>query len=111
MRKPSGPFVLVYLSQDATGGIQCHEVCNTEDEAKERFAELAKQSAGEVLVFGSLPIPVEIEDKPRVTFYAAPKPLAEQAKPKRTRRTKAQMEAARAAEGKAKANGHTEATS
>lgn len=97
-RTSNRPFVLVYpvIDNDTPHPVLCRETYGEESEAKERYADLARQYHGEVWLFREEPTPAEIETTPRVTFGVAHKPLAED-RPKRTRRTKAQMEAARAA--------------
>ena len=110
MPKTSAPFVIVYINtaSDPAGGgsLLCREIYNTEEEAKTRFGELAVQADGEILVFRSLPIIAEIETTPRVSFMTAHKPLDGE-KPKRKRRTRAEMADARANEAKKK-NGAVE---
>jgi len=108
MPKSSAPYVLTYIANanDESRVTLCHEVIGTEDEAKARYAELAVESSGEVLVFRSMPVPAEVDTKPRVEFGVAHKPLASADKPKRKRRTKAEMLEARAnGEAKPKRNG------
>jgi len=117
MPKTTAPYVIVYVTNPTNAGdpgeadapTLCREICNTEEEAKARFGELAVQADGEILVFRSLPIIAEIETTPRVSFMTAHKPLDGE-RPKRKRRTRAEMADARANEAKKK-NGAVEVVS
>lgn len=116
MAKPdTRPYVLIYPSvgdvADSTKPQLNHECYQSEDEAKERFAELSAKFDGEVYLVRELPWQAEIDAKPRVSFAPPHTAAVEKSekKPRARRRTKAEMEVARAngeTTRKTKANGH-----
>src|SRR5690349_21028491 len=107
MPKSNAPYVIFYVSVD---NVQekpalCHEVIGDEEEARTRYGQLVKDHDEISVWHKDRVINAEVDTTPRVVFHSH-KPLASADKPRRKRRSKLEMEAARAAgEVKPKRNG------